>query len=61
MIPEDKEDNNGEIRKDVTNDVLEILAGLVNVSTMEEKYRAAGTKMKNTKLLATLLDWMSKR
>ena len=61
MISEDKEDNNGEIRKDVTNDVLEILAGLVNVSTMEEKYRAAGTKMKNTKLLATLLNWMSKR
>lgn len=61
MIPEDKEDNKGEITKDVTNDVLEFLDGLVNVSSMEEKYYAAGTEMKNTKLLSRLLDWMSKR
>lgn len=61
MISEDKEDNKGEITKDVTDDALEFLDGLVNVSSMEEKYRAAGTEMKNTKLLAKLLNWMSKR
>ena len=61
MIPEDKDDNKGEITKDVTNDTLEILAGLVNVTSMEEKYYAAGREMKNAKLLSRLLDWMSKR
>lgn len=61
MIPEDEPDNKGEIPKEVTNDALEILAGLVNVTSMEEKYCAAGTEMKNTKLLSTLLNRISKR
>lgn len=59
MISEDKQDENVKTEQQLNNDLLEILAELANVISMEEKYRAAGIVMKNTESLVKLRDRMN--
>lgn len=60
MITENEDDKDLQEMEEVNNNLLDILSELVNVVSMEEKYRDAGTGMKNNKTLSKLLENINK-